>query len=169
VATRQDEFERIAMPHTRSLLRVASRLTSDPASAEDLVQEAMLAAWRGFHQFQDGSNARAWLFRILMNVFYGQGRKNRPVTVSLGNSDFPGHPNSGDHLVAAAEVAVALENLSVEHRSVLLLGVVEGFTCQEMAGILAIPVGTVMSRLSRAREALRNRLTPNCEVKEAST
>src|SRR5271170_1216025 len=100
------------MPHTRSLLRVANRLMSDPASAEDLVQETMLSAWRGFHQFEDGTNARAWLFRILMNAFYAQGRKNRLATVSLGNSDFPGRPNAHQ---LAAEVTNALEQLPVEH------------------------------------------------------
>jgi RNA polymerase sigma-70 factor (ECF subfamily) len=147
------------------LLRVARRLTSNPASAEDLVQEAMLSAWRGFHQFEKGTNARAWLFRIMMNTFFAQGRKSRPVLIPLQNSDLPG--NTSTHL--AVEVAEALEQLPVEHRSVLLLGVVEGFTCQEMAEILAIPVGTVMSRLSRARQALRKRWEPDCAVKEAST
>lgn len=153
------------MPHTRSLLRVARRLTSNPASAEDLVQEAMLSAWRGFHQFEKGTNARAWLSRIMMNTFFAQARKSRPVLVSLQNSDLPG--TTSNHL--ALEIADALAQLPLEQRSVLLLGVVEGFTCQEMAEILAIPVGTVMSRLSRARQALRKRLEPDCAVKEAST
>jgi RNA polymerase sigma factor (sigma-70 family) len=138
----------------------------DRASAEDLVQEAMLRAWRGFHQFQEGTNARAWLFRILLNAFYAQGRVKRPATVSIDNRDFPGQVGLPQ---LAMEVSNALDRLPVDHRTVLLLGVVEGFTSQEMAGILAIPVGTVMSRMSRAREALRNQLVPRCEVKEAST
>ena len=69
VTVRQDEFERIAMPHSRSLLRVARRLAFDPATAEDLVQETFFRAWRSFDQFQAGTNMRAWLFRILFNLF----------------------------------------------------------------------------------------------------
>ena len=75
MAARQDEFERVAMPHTRSLLRVARRLTSETARAEDLVQQTMLSAWRGFDQFREGTNARAWLFRILFNAFYAEGAR----------------------------------------------------------------------------------------------
>jgi RNA polymerase sigma-70 factor (ECF subfamily) len=165
VATRQDEFERIAMPHTRSLLRVARRLINNAASAEDLVQETMLSAWRGFGRFQAGTNARAWLFRILMNAFYARARKVQPITVPLGGSDFP----SSRDVIAAADIASGLEALPVDQRTVLLLGVVEGFTCQEMSEILSIPIGTVMSRLSRGREALRNRLAAGarCTAKEA--
>ncbi len=150
------------MPHTRSLLRVATRLTEDTAAAEDLVQETLLSAWRSFHQFRAGTNARAWLFRILFNAFYGQGRKSRsaPVVVPIGERGRErgtGFRAESAHLEAAA-VAAALDGLAVEHRTVLMLGVVEGFTCQEMSEILSVPIGTVMSRLSRARQALRLRL-----------
>ena len=149
------------MPHSQSLLRVAYRLTVDTAAAEDLVQETLLSAWRGFHQFRAGSNARAWLFRILFNAFYAQGRKAKAapqvVPISDASERGAGYRAQAVHLEAAA-VAVALDSLAAEHRTVLLLGVVEGFTCQEMAEILAVPIGTVMSRLSRARHALRARL-----------
>jgi RNA polymerase sigma-70 factor (ECF subfamily) len=155
VATRQDEFERIAMPHTRSLLRVARRLTSEDA-AEDLVQETMLAAWRGFHQFRSGTNERAWLFRILINAVHARGRKLRamPAMSPMAEHDFP----AGAVIPAAVEIAQALDELPPEQKEVLLLGVVEGFTGQEIAGILSIPIGTVMSRMSRGREALRQGL-----------
>jgi RNA polymerase sigma-70 factor (ECF subfamily) len=163
VATRQDEFEQTAMPHSRSLLRVARRLISDPAEAEDLVQETLLLAWRNFRQFRSGTNARAWLFRILLNSFYARGRKQRadPAAVPIP---------AASSVVEAAEIAQALAALQEEHRTVLLLGLVEGFTCREMADILSVPIGTVMSRLSRAREALRARLTPSahCAGKGAS-
>src|ERR1700748_2842247 len=76
---RQDEFERAALCHSRSLLRVARRMTSGSSAAEDLVQECLLLAWRSFDQFEQGTNARAWLFGILFNVFYAQGRKLRRV------------------------------------------------------------------------------------------
>jgi RNA polymerase sigma-70 factor (ECF subfamily) len=157
VATRQDEFERISMPHTRSLLRVARRLTSETDAAEDLVQETMLSAWRGFHQFRSGTNARAWLFRILINAVHARGRKLRatPSTAPIGERDFPSEAGA----LAGSDVVQALEQLPPEQKEVLLLGVVEGFTGQEIAGILSIPIGTVMSRMSRGRQTLRQALS----------
>jgi len=143
------------MPQLAALLRVARRLTFDPVSAEDLVQETMLLAWRGFHSFQTGTNARAWLFRILFNVFHGQGRK-----AALASRPVPFQDRVAPGLQEAAEIAEALDALSLEQRTVLLLAVVEGFTCQEIAGILDVPIGTVMSRLSRARQELRKNLAP---------
>ena len=164
VTARQDEFEHTAMPHSRSLLRVARRIASDPATAEDLVQETYLRAWRSFDQFRAGTNARAWLFRILFNAFYAQGRKvrNSPVLLSLGQPDRSLEPqdNGSLSMVDAAAVNDALAALSAEHRAVLMLSVVEGFTCREMAEILAVPIGTVMSRMSRARQAMREKLSP---------
>jgi len=152
VPTQQQEFERIAMPHLAALLRVARRLTLNPTSAEDLVQETMLLAWRGFRSFQTGTNARAWLFRILFNAFHGEGRKRAPEAV----------PNTfvNARQQEAVEISEALEALPTEQRTVLLLCVVEGFTCREVAGILDLPIGTVMSRLSRARQELRSSLAP---------
>jgi RNA polymerase sigma-70 factor (ECF subfamily) len=152
VPTQQQEFERIAMPHLAALLRVARRLTLNPTSAEDLVQETMLLAWRGFRSFHTGTNARAWLFRILFNAFHGEGRKRAPeaassTVVNARQQD-------------AVEISEALEALPIEQRTVLLLCVVEGFTCREVAGILDLPIGTVMSRLGRARQELRSSLAP---------
>ncbi|MGD0956815.1 MAG: sigma-70 family RNA polymerase sigma factor [Candidatus Acidiferrales bacterium] len=164
MTTRQNEFEELAMPHSRSLLRVARRLTFDSDTAEDLVQETLLRAWRNFGQFQTGTNARAWLFRILFNAFYARGRKIRstPVLVPLQSpSRVPELRSRADSLLLeSAAVTRALEELSPEHRTVLLLAVVEGFTCREAAEILSLPIGTVMSRLSRARQALRDRIAP---------
>lgn len=154
--TQQQLFEEIAMPHLAALLRVARRLTLDQALAEDLVQETMLLAWRGFHGFEPGTNARAWLFKILMNTFRGEARKARRELPGLGVVPayvVPAHQE-------AAEIAEAVDALPVEQRTVLLLCVVEGFTSRETAGILDVPMGTVMSRLSRAREELRRSLAP---------
>jgi RNA polymerase sigma-70 factor (ECF subfamily) len=120
------------------------------------VQECLLLAWRSFHQLREGSNAKAWLFRILFNCWYAQGRKLRkvpalvPLTANVSIST-GGHDN-------AMDVSRALEGLQYEHRMVLLLGAVEGLTCHEIAEVLSVPVGTVMSRLSRARQAMRTRL-----------
>ncbi|MGH9584971.1 MAG: sigma-70 family RNA polymerase sigma factor [Bryobacteraceae bacterium] len=157
MATRQDEFERIAMPHSRSLLRVACRLTSDAAEAEDLVQETLLLAWRNFRQFRSGTNARAWLFRILLNAFYAHGRKCRTpqaTFASTAETEVWPEPVSVSSAADTEDVARALAALHLEHRTVLLLGVVEGFTCREIAEMLSIPIGTVMSRLNRARQAI---------------
>jgi RNA polymerase sigma-70 factor, ECF subfamily len=157
MAHRDGDFEPIVMPHARSLLRFALRLAGNSCQAEDLVQETLLLAWRGFGQFESGTNARAWLFRILMNVFRQQKRR--------ANSSFATEPLA--HAVQAAqpsshefvEVMQAFERLGSEQRTVLLLAVMEGFTCREISEILDIPMGTVMSRLSRAREAMREQLS----------
>jgi len=141
------------MPHLAALLRVARRLTLDITSAEDLVQETMLLAWRGFHSFQIGTNSRAWLFRIMFNAFHGAGRKRAATEASGSSSINPG-------LQEAVEISEALEALPIEQRTALLLCVVEGFTCREASGILDLPIGTVMSRLSRARQELRKSLAP---------
>jgi RNA polymerase sigma-70 factor (ECF subfamily) len=175
VATRQDEFERTALPHSRSLLRVARRLSSNTVEAEDLVQETLLLAWRNFRQFRAGTNARAWLFRILFNSFYAQGRRQRaaPLMVSFSSAETRNWPEQSAAAFSgldSADLGRALASLHVDHRTVLLLGIVEGFTCREMADILSLPIGTVMSRLSRARLALRAQLVPSakCAGKDAS-
>jgi RNA polymerase sigma-70 factor, ECF subfamily len=157
VPDREDEFERAVMRYSRDLLRTARRLVGDSVSAEDLVQETLLAAWSGFSTFQSGSNLRAWLFRILMNRFYSRGRKSRTLPIIVPLTDIDSTPTSASGR-EFAKLDRAFDELGAEHREVLLLGVVEEFTCREMAEILNVPIGTVMSRLSRARSALRSRL-----------
>jgi RNA polymerase sigma-70 factor (ECF subfamily) len=157
--SREQEFGEVALPQTRNLLRFARRLTSDSAAAEDLVQETLMRAWRGFDQFRGGSNARAWLFRILLNTFYGQGRKGHLTLVPLGDTDHAASYGGG----SSFEITDALARLPVDQRTVLMLGAVEGFTCREMAEMLHIPMGTVMSRLSRARQAMRSQLEVKLE------
>ncbi len=156
LTSREQEFGEVALPQAPGLLRFARRLTSDSFAAEDLVQETLMRAWRGFDQFRGGTNARAWLFRILLNTFYGQGRKGRLALVPLGETDKAGAHTDN----SAFEITDALAKLPVDHRTVLMLGVVEGFTCREMSEMLHIPMGTVMSRLSRARQAMRAQLEP---------
>lgn len=150
------EFEQVALCHSRSLLRVARRLTSNTDSAEDLVQDCLLLAWKNFHQFRSGTNARAWLFRILFNSFYAAGRRARRASDAVALT--PATLTHSYDFDEAMDVARALDTLNLDHRTVLLLGVVEGFTCAEMSEILSVPVGTVMSRLGRARHAMRARL-----------
>ncbi len=158
---RDEEFEQVAMPHMRSLLRFALRLTRDPEAAEDLVQETFLLAWRGFRHFESGSNARAWLFRILFNVWNGHRRKARTHLVLT-----PEVCAAVDSNCEFLEVTQALDRLAADHRTVLLLAAVEGFTCREIAEILTVPIGTVMSRLSRARSSMRESLSPRLGRRE---
>ena len=144
------------MPHVSSLLRVARRLCRNYDAAEDLVQETMLRAWRGLNQFQQGTNARAWLFKILFNQFYSDGRKQLTALQAAPLPSVDRTVNPADTI----EVLEAVSALSPDHRAVLLLAVVEGFSCREIAEIVSIPIGTVMSRLARARQAMRERLAP---------
>lgn len=143
------------MPQCRPLLRFAHRLTSRDFDAEDLVQETLLKAWHGFHQFQKGTNVRAWLFRILMNAYYARLRSpNIFLTVPVETAEPVSAAEGPETLV----VRQALASLPEDQRQVLYLVVVEGFTCRETADILTVPAGTVMSRLSRARGAMRRYL-----------
>jgi RNA polymerase sigma-70 factor (ECF subfamily) len=154
---RDRDFEGVVLPHARSLLRFAIRLTGNPFQAEDLVQETLLLAWRRFGLFDPGTNAHAWLFRILLNVFRQQKRKGRSslATEPLAHAVHAAQRSSHE----SVEVMQAFDLLSCDQRTVLLLAIVEGFTCREVAGILDVPIGTVMSRLSRAREVMRELLS----------
>jgi RNA polymerase sigma-70 factor (ECF subfamily) len=171
---RRDEFERVAIPHTESLLRAALRITGDRAPAEDMVQETLLRAWRAFDQFERGTNCKAWLFRIMLNVSNRNHRsaQARPVLVPLNGDESPSlvpmHVRAPQ--LTSVEVLSALDALSNEHRLVLILAVVEGFTCKEIAGILSVPIGTVMSRLSRGRAELRKMLVySHCEKESTAS
>lgn len=158
---RQDEFERVALPHTRGLLAFARRLGAAAGIAEDLTQATLLQAWRKFDQFGPDTNIRAWLFRILIHLHFEQGRKarRRPVTVSFSDAGEQGQGSGRDCGIAESlEVRQAMDALPAGQRTAILLSVVEGFTCREIAEILAVPTGTVMSRLSRGRQALREKL-----------
>ncbi|HEY0945401.1 MAG TPA: sigma-70 family RNA polymerase sigma factor [Opitutaceae bacterium] len=144
------------------LLGAAVRMTRDRPCAEDLVQETMLRAWKAFDQFEPGTNCKGWLFRILFNLLSKHRRKmsRRPETVSFDQVDAvhgiaATEPGSG---AQHQEILAAIDTLPAEQRSVLLLAVVEGFKCREIAELLKIPIGTVMSRLGRARTSLREQL-----------
>ena len=155
---RRFEFERVALIHGERLLRFAMKFCVDRSGAEDLVQETLLSAWSNFHQFEPGTNCRAWLFKILVNLrhkmFSTQGSQPASLSIDLQQIDLAVPENISN----GAEVRVAFESLSTEHRDILHLGVVEGFSVRELAALLAIPPGTVMSRLSRARARLRTAL-----------
>ena len=166
-------FEAQAMPLLPDLYRAALRLTRNPADAEDLVQEAYLRAYRGFHQFEQGTNLKAWLYRILTNQFINVYRKRQrePQTVPeeeiedwyLYNRLAREAPDSSaEALVLESmpdeDVQAAVEALPEQFRAAVLLADVEGFSYKEIAEILDIPIGTVMSRLHRGRRALEKAL-----------
>lgn len=179
VLTPEESRERIeaeAISYIDSLYRTALRMTGNASDAEDLVQETFLRAFRSLHQFKEGTNLRAWLFRIMTNAFINEYRKRtrRPSSSSLDDiEDFYLY----DHLIdsgiqpmderpedivlgrmTADDVIGALDDLSDDFRQVVLLADVEGFSYREIAEILDIPVGTVMSRLFRARRKLQKGL-----------
>jgi RNA polymerase sigma-70 factor (ECF subfamily) len=169
-------LEQEAIEHLDALYRTALRMTRSPADAEDLVQETYLRAFRALHQFTEGTNLRAWLFRILTNTYINEYRKRqrRPSNTSLDDiEEFYLY----DHLVDSGvqpsvdrpedtvlerlttdDVSAAIDELPEEFRQVVVLADVEGFAYREIAEIVGIPVGTVMSRLFRARRRLRRTL-----------
>lgn len=159
-------FEELAMPLLDSLYNFARWLAHDSGDAEDLVQETYLKALRGFGSFEGGTNFRAWIFQILRNTFLSsRSRMERRVTVSIDSEDSPyvqaaaGTPES--LLIDRSgndAVRHAIEQLPHKFREVLLLCDVEDASYQEIADILSIPIGTVMSRLARARRAIRESL-----------
>jgi RNA polymerase sigma-70 factor (ECF subfamily) len=155
---KQQEFEQVALVHAAALLRTAVRLAGSREAAEDLVQEALLRAWRSFEQFERGTNAKAWLFKIMLNLSSRQWSQMRNLPPTDSIDDVRKQPATESQPLAHVHVLAALDELSEEFRVVLVLAVVEGFTCKEIAKMLAIPMGTVMSRLGRARARLREQL-----------
>lgn len=157
-------FEQLAMPHFDRLYNFACWLTHDRQEAEDLVQETYAKALKGFSSFQPGTNFRAWIYKILRNAFL-TSRTGLKVTATV-QLDLEGDEETLPRVVDTPEsillqrsdwqlVQQALEQLPVAYREVLLLCEVEEMSYQEISATLAIPMGTVMSRLSRARRALR--------------
>ncbi|MBI4420321.1 MAG: sigma-70 family RNA polymerase sigma factor [Gemmatimonadetes bacterium] len=162
-------FEREALPHLDTVYRVALRLTGDVARAEDLVQDTMLKAFRSWHQYQSGTNVRAWLLTILRNTFINDYRRerHRGQTVDLSEAEaFSLFPEVQEQDPAGRffdqilddEVLRAMDELPEEFREAVVLSDLEGLPYQEIAEITGVPVGTVKSRLFRARRALQRRL-----------
>ncbi|HYD09267.1 MAG TPA: sigma-70 family RNA polymerase sigma factor [Acidimicrobiales bacterium] len=172
----QARFADLAMEHMDSLYAGALRMTRKPADAEDLVQETYLKAYRGFGGFEEGTNIKAWLFRILTNTYINRYRQQqrRPdesdiddvedfyLYRRLGGVDQARISQSAEdqlfELFTDDEVKSALESLPETFRMAVLLADVEGFAYKEIAEILEIPIGTVMSRLHRGRKALQKAL-----------
>ncbi|MCE7924479.1 MAG: sigma-70 family RNA polymerase sigma factor [Haliscomenobacteraceae bacterium CHB4] len=170
-------FEREFFPLMDAVFTFAYRLTGDATHADDLVQEVYLKAWRFVNRYEEGTNAKAWLFRICRNAFINEYRskKSRPYKVDYEdivvyhNEDDPVapryfglHEEMGNKLMGD-EVTLAINALSPSFRSVVLLDL-EDFTYEEIAAILEIPIGTVRSRLHRARNVLAEKLREYAEA-----
>ena len=160
--TRDERFETEALPHLRALYGAAYRMTRNAHDAEDLVQETFLRAYRGFHRFETGTNIRAWLFTILHRVrtdaFRRAGRS--PQTVEMIDEG-PAVPAPQEALASGGEdIERALAALPEVFRMAVVLRDVEDLSYDEIAGVLGVPVGTVMSRIHRGRGLLRAALGP---------
>ena len=161
--TRQERFEAEALPHLRSLYGTAFRMTRNAQDAEDLVQETFLRAYRAFDGFTPGSNIRAWLYTILHRVRTDAFRRSSrsPRTVEM-TGEGPSVPPPQDALAQGGEdLARALTALPDVFRNAVVLRDVEDFSYQEIARILDVPIGTVMSRIHRGRALLRQALGEN--------
>lgn len=179
-ARRQDYSEREKtevfdgefMPHVDSMYNFAFRLTFDEDDAKDLVQDTYLKAFRFINSFERGTNAKAWLFRILKNSFINEYRKKSKQPNKVDYNEVEQYYNSDDvdesittdlrvetvqHMIGD-EISGALNSIPVDFRTVIILSDLEGFTYEEMSKILDIPIGTVRSRLHRARNMMKDKL-----------
>ena len=172
----QEQFTADAMQYAPQLFSTALRMTRNRSDAEDLVQETYIKGWRSFHTFQEGTNLRAWLFRIMTNTYINkynaQKRKGTEVELDdveelflykrLGSIDQSQLSSSAEdqmlELFTDVEVKSALEELPEDFRIPVLLSDVDGFSYKEISEMLEIPIGTVMSRLHRGRKAMQKML-----------
>lgn len=166
------DFEREAVPHMDALHNFALRLTGDEDDANDLLQETYLRAFRFFDKFEKGTNCKAWLFRIMKNSYINAYQKKKKTPVQLDYEEVekyyenvkPSNPDDA-HLTADTfesllddEVSQAIAKLPEDFRTVIILTDIEGFTYEEVAEFVDCPIGTVRSRLHRARKMLYTEL-----------
>ena len=174
---KRDIFDNEFMPHINSMYNFGYRLTLDRDDAKDLVQDTYLKAYRFIESFQKGTNAKAWLFRILKNSFINDYRKKSKEPSKVDYQEVETYYNSEEvdrqitpdlrveslKDMIGDEISNALNSLDVDFRTVIILCDLEGFKYEEMAKILDIPIGTVRSRLHRARNLLKEKLKSYAE------
>ena len=172
LADRVNRFEQDALAYLDQLYTAAVRLTRHEADAEDLVQETFVKAFRSFHQFIPGTNLRAWLYRILGNTYissYRRAQRQPKTTQTLDLEDWqvvkaqlrllsPSAEAEALERMIDSRVVAAMRSLGPKYRVAVYLADIEGFSYKEIADIMAVPLGTVMSRLSRGRAMLRRSL-----------
>ena len=171
-AVNEELFDREMVPHLKALYNFAYRLTNDEDDAKDLVQDTYLKAFRFLGSYEEGSNAKAWLFRILKNSFINYYRKNakEPTKIDYEEAEHflnTGKSNYVDSIdmrekmfrgMIGDEVTIALNSIPVDFRTVIILCDIEEFSYEEISKIIDIPIGTVRSRLHRARKMLKDML-----------
>jgi len=166
---RRRSFESEALPHLDSVYRVALRLAGDEARADDLTQETMLRAYRSWHQYTSGSNVRAWLLTILRHTFINEYRKSKRAGPTVDIDEIESFSVFDDvqdvdpegtffKQIVDEEVIRAIDSLPDEFRETLVLSDVERLSYAEIADVTGVPVGTVKSRLFRARQVLQRML-----------
>lgn len=169
---KQKDFEEEIIPHLDAMYNFALRLTSDPSDAEDLVQDTIVKAYRFFSSYEKGTNAKAWLFRILKNSYINNYRKKSKQpnqvdydevstfyeTIRAERTDTSDLEDKMFRDLIDDDISNALEELPEDFRTVVLLCDVEGFTYEEIANMLDVPIGTIRSRLHRGRNLLKAQL-----------
>ncbi|KAF0248944.1 MAG: ECF subfamily RNA polymerase sigma-24 factor [bacterium] len=159
-----ENFESLALIHTQTLLRTATRMCGNASEADDIVQETLLRAWKYWHTFELGSNCRAWLFRIMINLIH----RRRESLSSLAEHVSVDEPAMANVLRFEPKIEMdehgalsALNRLPTEYRDIIFLVLVEEFSYKEAAVMLNVPMGTVMSRLHRARQMMKKLICPD--------
>lgn len=174
---KQDDFREEMLPHLDALYNFALRLSTDPNDAEDLVQDTIVKAYRFFNSYEKGTNAKAWLFRILKNSYINKYRKQskQPYKVDYDevSTFYESIRNERTDTTDLEEILFrellddditsALENLPEDFRTVVMLCDIDGFTYEEIANMLDVPIGTIRSRLHRGRNLLRSELLEYAE------
>jgi RNA polymerase sigma-70 factor (ECF subfamily) len=174
---KQEDFEEEIIPHLDAMYNFALRLTSDPSDAEDLVQDTIVKAYRFFSSYEKGTNAKAWLFRILKNSYINNYRKQSKQpnqvdydevstfyeTIRAERTDTSDLEDKMFRDLIDDDISHALDELPEDFRTVVLLCDVEGFTYEEIANMLDVPIGTIRSRLHRGRNLLKAQLKEYAE------
>lgn len=177
IKEREQLFEKELIPHVDALTTFAYHLTYNEEDAKDLVQETFMKAYKALDSYVEGTNAKAWLFKILKNAYINQYRKKARRPTKVDFEEFIGYQDKDESSVTdyqdlrielfenllGDEVTMAINSLPIDFRTVILLCDVEGFTYEEISKIIDIPIGTVRSRLHRARNMLKEKLKTYAE------